>query len=93
MAVFTPVTPTEVARFLEAFDLGTVASLDGIASGIENTNYFLETTGGDASLGRRFVLTIFEKLRADELPFYLEFMRALSAAGIRVPRPMPNRAG
>lgn len=91
MAVFTPITPREAAQFLNAFEIGEVAALEGIHAGIENTNYFLTTQGAPAS--GAFVLTIFEKLTHAELPFYLEWMRALSDAGINVPRPIADRSG
>jgi homoserine kinase (EC 2.7.1.39) len=63
MAVFTPLDAAEVDSWLARFDLGTRTDLQGIASGIENTNYFLSTTQG------RFVLTLFERLQAEQLPF------------------------
>lgn len=85
MAVFTTVTPAEARDWLQQFDLGRLESLEGIASGIENTNYFLTTDTGE------FVLTIFEKLTHAQLPFYLEFMRSLAGHGINVPCPMANR--
>ena len=87
MAVFTPVDTVEVEDFLRAFDLGTLTELQGIGSGIENTNYFVSTTRG------AYVLTLFERLRADQLPFYLALMHHLARHGIPVPDPMPARDG
>ncbi|MDD4887982.1 MAG: homoserine kinase [Thiomonas sp.] len=87
MAVFTPLDAAEVDTWLARFDLGTRTELQGIASGIENTNYFLSTTRG------RFVLTLFERLRTEQLPFYLGLMHHLAAHGIPVPDPMPARNG
>ncbi|WP_298294568.1 homoserine kinase [Thiomonas sp.] len=87
MAVFTPIDLVEVNAWLAGFDLGTCTELQGIASGIENTNYFLTTTQG------RFVLTLFERLHAEQLPFYLGLMHHLAAHGIPVPDPMPDRDG
>lgn len=87
MAVFTPVDTAEVERFLQGFDLGELTELQGIGSGIENTNYFVSTTQG------RFVLTLFERLGATQLPFYLQLMHHLAAHGIPVPDPMPARDG
>ena len=87
MAVFTPVTSDELAPWLAGFDVGTLLRLDGIASGIENSNFFLTTTGGE------FVLTIFEKLTPDELPFYLDLTAHLAAGGIPCPGPITDRAG
>jgi homoserine kinase type II len=91
MAVFTAITHAQLAHWLQDFDLGQLQTLEGIASGIENTNYFVTTDG--KFHGGRFVLTIFEKLSDEQLPFYLEFMRSLAQAGVNVPLPVANRQG
>jgi len=87
MSVYTSVSRTQLNAWLAAFDLGELEEFKGIASGIENTNYFVSTSRG------RYVLTLFEKLQPDELPFYLGLMTHLSARGIPCPRPIPNRRG
>ncbi len=87
MAVFTPLDADEVSGLLAGFDLGRLTDLQGIASGIENTNYFVTTTGG------RFVLTVFERLDATQLPFYLQLMHHLAGHDIPVPDPMADRDG
>lgn len=87
MAVFTPVTSDELAPWLAGFDIGRLVALEGIASGIENSNFFLTTTAGE------YVLTIFEKLTALELPFYLDLTAHLERAGIPCPGPIVDRVG
>lgn len=87
MAVFTPVSEDSLRSFLSQFDLGELTGFEGISAGIENTNYFVDTTQG------RFVLTLFEKLTAAQLPFYLELMRHLADRRVPCPRPMANRDG
>lgn len=87
MAVFTTVSDTDLAQWLEHYDLGRVTDFRGIASGIENSNFFLTTTRGE------FVLTVFEKLDAQQLPYYLELMQHLAAHGVPVPDPLPRRDG
>ena len=69
------------------YALGTLVDLAPIAAGIENTNYFVTTERG------RFVLTLYERLPADELPFYLNLMAHLARAGVEVPAPAPDRTG
>ena len=87
MAVFTAVSLDEVSPWLEQFPLGKARSLKGIASGIENSNFFLTTDAGE------YVLTLFEVLGFEQLPFYLNLMRHLAERGILVPAPVANRAG
>ena len=87
MAVFTPVSPDQLAAWIAGFDLGRVLAFEGIASGIENSNFFVDTERG------RFVLTLFERLRSEDLPFYLGLMHHLAAYRIPCPDPVADREG
>lgn len=87
MAVFTTVTENDASQLLDQYQLGTLVSLQGITAGIENTNYFLTTTRGE------YVLTLFEVLTREQLPFYIELMHHLAQAGIPVPEPQTQKNG
>lgn len=87
MSVYTSVSDAEIRRFLEDYAIGSFVSLEGIAQGVTNSNYFLTTDGG------RFVLTVFEVLRAEEIPFFLELKRHLSRNGVACPAPVPRKDG
>ncbi len=87
MAVFTPVSLEDLSVWIKQFPLGEIKSVRGIASGIENSNFFIDTEQGE------FVLTIFEVLSFHQLPFYLELMRHLAQRGVLVPAPVANQQG
>lgn len=87
MAVFTPVSDDDARALLTRYQLGDLVSLRGITAGIENTNYFLHTTHGE------YVLTLFEVLTQEQLPFYIELMHHLAQRGIPVPEPQTLRDG
>lgn len=87
MAVFTNLTTSEAEAFLAEYDLGELVSLRGITAGIENTNYFLSSTHGE------YVLTIFEVLTHEQLPFYIELMHHLASKGVKVPMPQTRKDG
>ena len=87
MAVFTEVSFDEAAAFLNVLNLGQLQRIKGATGGIENTNYFVDTDQGD------YVLTLFERLTYEQLPFYLHLMKHLAAHGIPVPDPAANSKG
>ena len=87
MAVFTPVTEEQAALLMSQLGLGELTELRGIEGGIENTNYFATTDLGD------YVLTLFERLNHEQLPFYLYLMKHLAEKGIPVPNPAANQDG
>lgn len=87
MAVFTRLQDAEVAALLTRYRLGELRVIQGIGSGIENTNYFVTTTAGD------YVLTVFERLTFAQLPFYLELMRHAALRGLPVPLPQEHVGG
>ena len=85
MSVFTRVTESEVSAWLTRFSVGSVRALTPISEGIENTNYFLSTADGE------FVLTLYERVPAEDLPFYLNFTAHLAKSGVAVPTPIADR--
>ncbi|HZJ70578.1 MAG TPA: phosphotransferase, partial [Planctomycetota bacterium] len=87
MAVFTEVSFDEAAQLIDGLGLGALRELAPCAGGIENTNYFVDTAGG------RYVLTLFERLTAEELPFYLHLMKHFADRGLPVPGPHPDASG
>ncbi|MEP7101894.1 MAG: homoserine kinase [Burkholderiales bacterium] len=87
MAVYTEVSFDEAASLVARLGLGELTQLQGIRSGIENTNYFADTPNG------RYVLTLFERLGFEQLPFYLQLMKHLSERGIPVPGPKADARG
>lgn len=92
MAVFTPIELEDIAQWIaQDFDIGQAIQIRGIHGGIENSNFFLDTTKDDKK--QEYVLTIFERLTAEQLPFYLELMRHLANKGVPVPKPIENKQG
>ncbi len=91
MAVYTPLDEDALVAWLARHDVGTLVEWHGIAAGIENSNFFVTTRDGPRE--QRFVLTVFERLRMDELAFYLSLMEHLARHGTPCPAPMPDRDG
>lgn len=88
MAVYTEVSFEDLEVFLADYDLGAPLSFKGIAEGVENSNYSLQTEHG------AFILTLYEKrVRADDLPFFLGLLEHLAARGIACPLPVRSKKG
>ena len=88
MAVYTEVSDDDVRGFVAQYDIGAVAACKGIAEGVENSNYLLQTTRGT------YILTLYEKrVRPDDLPYFLGLMEHLAAHGIACPTPIYGRDG
>jgi homoserine kinase type II len=88
MAVYTDISDEELAAFLAQFDLGQATAFKGIAEGVSNSNFLLETDQG------RFILTVYEaRTKVDELPFFLELLRWLAGHGYPCAPPTPARDG
>jgi homoserine kinase type II len=87
MAVYTQVSFDQAQAYFHTLGLGPLTRLEGCAGGIENTNYFADTAQA------RYVLTLFERLSAEQLPYYLRLMRHLAQRGIPVPNPAADAQG
>jgi homoserine kinase type II len=84
LSVYTSVSEAELERWLRNYSVGRLTSCEPIKAGIENTNYFVTTSQG------RYVLTLFERLPAEALPFYLDLMAHLARHGIPCPAPIAD---
>lgn len=93
MAVYTHLSAKALAELIAEYDVGALVSAKGIAEGVSNSNWLVETTGRDGN-GARFILTMYER-RIDlvDLPFFLDLLDHLSAAGAPVPRTIHDRSG
>lgn len=91
MAVYTEVSEHEAAALLQSLNLGTLQAMQGCKGGIENTNYFVSTVREGQQ--HDYVLTLFERLSFDQLPFYLKLMKHLADGGICLPEPHANAQG
>jgi len=87
VSVYTTIPRAALVAFLASHGAGALIAYQGIAEGVENTNYFVDTDAG------RFVLTVFERLEPGALPFYLGLMAHLAAAGVACPAPVADRRG
>ena len=84
MSVYTSISDNEFSEILTHYNLGDFIRAQGIQAGIENTNYFVDTTKGE------YVFTVFEKINQQELELYISLLQDLSAANIACPKPQEN---
>lgn len=92
MAVFTHIDAEDVAALLAEYDIGTIVSLKGIAEGVQNSNFLLETDSNAST--HRFIVTIYESpALQNDLPFFLGLMQHLAKKGINCPLPVQRRDG
>ena len=91
MSVYTHLSASDIQSLLSHYDLGTLHDFTGIESGVENTNYFIDLQSSDTQ--QRYVLTLFEYLPEDTLPFFIDFTTELSEGGLQVPAPVKDKQG
>jgi homoserine kinase type II len=93
VAVYTHLAAEDLAELIAHYDVGALVSAKGIAEGISNSNWLIETTGSGSS-GSRFILTMYERrIDTADLPFFLGLLDHLSAKGCAVPRTIHDRSG
>lgn len=93
MAVYTNLGAEDLAALIAEFDVGELTSAKGIAEGVSNSNWLVETTGKDGA-GERFILTMYEfRIEVEDLPFFLSLLDHLAAKGCPVPRTIHDRSG
>ncbi|HKI60967.1 MAG TPA: homoserine kinase [Mariprofundaceae bacterium] len=87
MSVYTELSHSDIVTILADYSLGDLHAYEGIAAGIENSNFFIETDVG------RFVLTVFERMQAEDLPYFMRLMRHLASHGLPCPDVQPRLDG
>jgi homoserine kinase type II len=92
MSVFTSVSIQQLQVWLQDYAIGELVELKGISSGITNTNYFVTTKSNQGSQSK-FVLTLFEHNKLEELPYFIDLMSHLAAHGIPCPQPIADKSG
>lgn len=93
MAVYTHLGAEEMAALIARFDVGTLVSAKGIAEGVSNSNWLVDTTGADGT-GARFILTMYEfRIELEDLPYFLSLLDHLAERGCPVPRTIHDRDG
>lgn len=89
MSVYTTLDHNDLSEFLHAYEIGALSDFQGISEGIENTNYFVNTL--ESGLRQSFVLTIFESIGFEELPYFLELTAFLAERNVPCAHPIANR--
>lgn len=93
MAVYTHLGAEDLARLIAQYDVGELVSAKGIAEGVSNSNWLVETTGSGES-GTRFILTLYERrIETADLPYFLGLLDHLAGKGCPVPRTIHDREG
>ena len=93
MAVYTHLAAEDLDQLIAEYDVGTLTSAKGIAEGVSNSNWLIETTGKDGK-GARFILTMYERrIETSALPYFLGLLDHLSEHGCPVPRTIHDRTG
>ncbi|MEO5702915.1 MAG: homoserine kinase [Gammaproteobacteria bacterium] len=85
MSVYTRIEPHELEEFLRTYPIGKLVEFSGISAGIENTNYFVTTTQGS------YVLTLFETMGMQDLPYFLDLMAFLAEHGVPSAHPVADK--
>jgi len=93
MAVYTHLGAEKLAQLIAQYDVGELVSAKGIAEGISNSNWLIDTSGPDGQ-GARYILTMYERrIELDDLPYFLGLLDHLSGKGCPVPRTIHDRSG
>ncbi|WP_209346997.1 homoserine kinase [Pontixanthobacter sp. CEM42] len=93
MAVYTHLSAETLDELIAEYDVGNLVSAKGIAEGISNSNWLIETTGQNGA-GARFILTMYEyRIDIEQLPFFLNLLDHLAAKGCPVPATIHDREG
>ncbi len=97
MAVYTHLGAEDLSCLIDHYDVGELVSAKGIAEGVSNSNWLIETGGADGrkdASGARFILTMYERrIDVGELPFFLGLLDHLAENGCPVPRTIHDKQG
>lgn len=94
MAVYTHLGAEELAALIANYEVGRLVSAKGIAEGVSNSNWLIDTSGADDGAATRFILTMYERrIELSDLPYFLGLLDHLSAKGCPVPRTIHDKDG